>query len=206
MSHHRALVSLAIALSIPQVDPSELLHALQHNMQALMATAAAGGGVGGGIPIIFGHGGGGGGGLNLGALLGEAMRGGGGVLEAELARIFAASGARETPTARAVLESLPAAAIGAPELEAKAACAVCLCEYTSEEAGVVKMPCAHLFHRDCLTTWLSKQNTCPVGLARACARSPLQQRRLRDPHPQSARVRSPPPRPRSLIRRSAATR
>ena len=134
-----------------------------------MAAAGGGGGGGVGIPIFFGGGGvggggGGGGGLDLGALFGEALRGGG-VLEAELARIFAATGARETPTARAVLESLPAAAIGAPELEAKAACAVCLCEYASEEAGVVKMPCAHLFHRDCLTTWLSKQNTCPVRRA-----------------------------------------
>ena len=42
----------------------------------------------------------------------------------------------------------------------EAMCAVCL---EKLEAGllVVALPCAHVYHLDCITEWLKEKNTCP---------------------------------------------
>uniref|UniRef100_A0A6U7CNS5 RING-type domain-containing protein n=1 Tax=Haptolina brevifila TaxID=156173 RepID=A0A6U7CNS5_9EUKA len=40
-------------------------------------------------------------------------------------------------------------------------CAVCLQELVAEEMAV-KLPCTHLFHEECVRTWLKKQHTCPT--------------------------------------------
>jgi len=48
-------------------------------------------------------------------------------------------------------------------------CAVCLQELIAEEMAV-KLPCNHLFHQDCVRTWLQKQHTCPT------CRGPLPQK------------------------------
>jgi len=48
-------------------------------------------------------------------------------------------------------------------------CAVCLQELVADELAV-KLPCKHLFHEECVRTWLKKQHTCPT------CRAPLPQK------------------------------
>lgn len=40
-------------------------------------------------------------------------------------------------------------------------CSVCKEEF-EEATEVVKMPCNHLFHQECLLTWLKMHNSCPT--------------------------------------------
>ncbi|XP_016549540.1 uncharacterized RING finger protein ZK637.14-like [Capsicum annuum] len=40
-------------------------------------------------------------------------------------------------------------------------CMICL-EKLGEERELMCMPCSHLFHGDCITTWLENGNSCPV--------------------------------------------
>merc|ERR1711868_30367 len=40
-------------------------------------------------------------------------------------------------------------------------CAICMCEYTSEDM-IIKVPCGHFFHSNCIRSWLELHNTCPV--------------------------------------------
>jgi hypothetical protein len=41
-------------------------------------------------------------------------------------------------------------------------CPVCLCKFSRGEAGVAKLKCSHVFHRDCLGPWFKEHHTCPV--------------------------------------------
>jgi E3 ubiquitin-protein ligase RNF115/126 len=40
-------------------------------------------------------------------------------------------------------------------------CSVCKDTFNTEEI-VVKMPCKHLFHEDCIVPWLKMHNSCPT--------------------------------------------
>jgi hypothetical protein len=40
-------------------------------------------------------------------------------------------------------------------------CTICLQEFTANDT-VGDLPCDHLFHKECLQTWLSRQNRCPL--------------------------------------------
>eukprot|EP00056_Hartaetosiga_gracilis_P005969 m.91608 g.91608 ORF g.91608 m.91608 type:complete len:338 (+) comp12333_c0_seq1:206-1219(+) len=40
-------------------------------------------------------------------------------------------------------------------------CAVCLNEYSTDE-GLMKLPCGHFFHSECVTEWLERSPTCPL--------------------------------------------
>ena len=66
-----------------------------------------------------------------------------------------------------LLEELEAAAKAGEACHAVArahdhqtSCAVCLQEMMAEEMAV-RLPCAHLFHEDCVRQWLKKNHTCP---------------------------------------------
>lgn len=65
------------------------------------------------------------------------------------------------PTSKGFLESLPIRKVD--ELIQKEAlrCPVCLIEYEMEEE-VTTLPCSHIFHPDCIKTWLKQANTCCV--------------------------------------------
>lgn len=39
-------------------------------------------------------------------------------------------------------------------------CAICFVELSTECA--VRLPCEHMFHRTCVTSWLRRSNTCPL--------------------------------------------
>lgn len=40
-------------------------------------------------------------------------------------------------------------------------CIICIVEYEDQET-IRKLPCSHLFHHDCIDTWLVQKNSCPV--------------------------------------------
>ncbi|KAM3399717.1 hypothetical protein ACQJBY_004879 [Aegilops geniculata] len=70
--------------------------------------------------------------------------------------------ARETPPAsKAAVESMPTVAIAASHVAADCHCAVCK-EPFELGAEAREMPCAHIYHEDCILPWLQLRNSCPV--------------------------------------------
>jgi len=45
-------------------------------------------------------------------------------------------------------------------LDANVSCVVCLCEFEDDE-DVVRLPCRHVFHAECIHRWLRQDATCP---------------------------------------------
>ena len=43
----------------------------------------------------------------------------------------------------------------------KKKCTICLEEYVNGDDSIA-LPCIHIFHADCIKTWLKNQNTCPI--------------------------------------------
>ena len=72
------------------------------------------------------------------------------------------------PASKTVVESLPRGRIEDlikdqvdKEESAEPECSVCKDEFELDDAAVVKMPCSHLFHEECLLPWLKEHNSCP---------------------------------------------
>jgi hypothetical protein len=63
------------------------------------------------------------------------------------------------PASIAVVESLPEATLS--EEEAACGCTVCKDVFASGQS-VVRLPCKHYFHGDCIRPWLAIRSTCPV--------------------------------------------
>ncbi|XP_051197164.1 uncharacterized protein [Lolium perenne] len=63
------------------------------------------------------------------------------------------------PASRAAVESLPEAALD--EEEAARGCAVCKDVFAPGQR-VVRLPCKHYFHGDCICPWLAIRSTCPM--------------------------------------------
>jgi hypothetical protein len=40
-------------------------------------------------------------------------------------------------------------------------CTICQCKYVEHEQTIV-LPCAHIFHKNCIETWTNEKRTCPV--------------------------------------------
>ncbi|KAG2373983.1 hypothetical protein C9374_011648 [Naegleria lovaniensis] len=40
-------------------------------------------------------------------------------------------------------------------------CAVCLCEFEEQEV-LTRLPCGHVFHKDCIMPWIKDHNSCPT--------------------------------------------
>jgi len=45
--------------------------------------------------------------------------------------------------------------------EGKPQCSICLCEYEDKEP-LVKLPCGHIYHNDCITSWTTNSTRCPL--------------------------------------------
>ena len=87
---------------------------------------------------------------------GDGGGGGGGGSTGEAIDIADAASATSPPIAGA------AALWGhARAHDSHTACAVCLQEFQAEELAT-RLPCMHLFHEDCVRTWLKKNHTCPT--------------------------------------------
>eukprot|EP00884_Botryococcus_braunii_P009551 jgi/Botrbrau1/18598/Bobra.0367s0040.1 len=43
-------------------------------------------------------------------------------------------------------------------------CVVCLEEYAESDVTVVRLPCSHLYHPECIEQWLKLRKTCPLCL------------------------------------------
>ena len=43
----------------------------------------------------------------------------------------------------------------------KKKCTICLEEYVNGDDSIA-LPCIHIFHADCIKTWLKNKNTCPI--------------------------------------------
>jgi len=62
---------------------------------------------------------------------------------------------------KAVLDTLPAHIIAA-RAEDPDICTICMCDLEAGDQATT-LPCAHVFHRACITTWLSScADRCPV--------------------------------------------
>eukprot|EP01004_Peranema_trichophorum_P006032 NODE_4872_length_1101_cov_42.695297_g4326_i0.p1 GENE.NODE_4872_length_1101_cov_42.695297_g4326_i0~~NODE_4872_length_1101_cov_42.695297_g4326_i0.p1 ORF type:complete len:235 (+),score=42.87 NODE_4872_length_1101_cov_42.695297_g4326_i0:106-810(+) len=65
------------------------------------------------------------------------------------------------PATPEAVESLPMINISQKDVDEKEACSVCKDEYELNES-VLKMPCGHLFHKDCIMPWFDQHNSCPT--------------------------------------------
>jgi len=65
------------------------------------------------------------------------------------------------PAAVKAVEDLPRLPISRAHTDAHEGCSVCKEEYVLGEP-VLQVPCAHLFHGDCLLPWLRQHNSCPT--------------------------------------------
>ncbi|ORY97783.1 hypothetical protein BCR43DRAFT_523899 [Syncephalastrum racemosum] len=65
------------------------------------------------------------------------------------------------PAPEDVINKLPHRELTEKERESQTDCAVCKEEFEIHET-VTELPCAHLFHDDCIKPWLKVNGTCPV--------------------------------------------
>ena len=42
-----------------------------------------------------------------------------------------------------------------------AVCSICLDDYSNPDIKVNKLPCSHLYHKDCIQEWLQDNDSCP---------------------------------------------
>lgn len=66
---------------------------------------------------------------------------------------------RRLPASRAVVDGLPEVALS--DQEASHGCAVCKDGVVAGQS-VLRLPCNHYFHGECIRPWLAIRNTCPV--------------------------------------------
>ncbi|XP_073239845.1 uncharacterized protein [Porites lutea] len=65
------------------------------------------------------------------------------------------------PALPQVIESLPKKNISKEQVDVCLSCTICRCDYEEDET-VFELPCSHLFHPQCVTTWLKMHATCPT--------------------------------------------
>lgn len=65
------------------------------------------------------------------------------------------------PALPQVIESLPKRNITKEQVDVCLSCTICRCDYEEDET-VFELPCSHLFHPQCVTTWLKMHATCPT--------------------------------------------
>mmetsp|Transcript_127783 Transcript_127783/g.367851 ORF Transcript_127783/g.367851 Transcript_127783/m.367851 type:complete len:452 (+) Transcript_127783:173-1528(+) len=62
--------------------------------------------------------------------------------------------------------------------EEDAACSVCLAEYEAQEY-VIRLPCGHVYHASCISTWLQNSEMCPMRCETAVLKLPEEWRARR---------------------------
>ena len=121
-------------------------------------------------------GGGAGGGANANNPIAHALQqalqqamGGGGALGGQqldpnmMHQLFAQMQRRSTPAAASAIAALKEVPITADDAAAHKQCHICMEEFAVGEAGVLQLPCAHRYHKACISPWLTNEaNTCPM--------------------------------------------
>ncbi|PRP83523.1 RING finger protein [Planoprotostelium fungivorum] len=72
-----------------------------------------------------------------------------------------AGGNGNPPASEKEINSLPTETIVQHHIDTATDCSICKEEYTLGE-NVIKLPCNHLYHKDCIVQWLKMHNQCPV--------------------------------------------
>lgn len=70
---------------------------------------------------------------------------------------------RENPTDTAIVSELPETKIDdIKKLDNdKKNCVICMEDFKNGDK-TTNLPCLHMFHTNCIQSWLKKQNTCPI--------------------------------------------
>lgn len=69
---------------------------------------------------------------------------------------------KQPPTAAAELQAMPVLKVSEEDLDAvNNECTICLEKLTAGDSAL-RIPCGHLFHEDCVRTWLQSNNQCPM--------------------------------------------
>jgi len=65
------------------------------------------------------------------------------------------------PASRETIEKIPTIIIDQQTKNEAQRCSVCFEDFQIG-AGALKLPCSHIFDKECLTTWLNQHNSCPM--------------------------------------------
>ncbi|MBA0682804.1 hypothetical protein Goari_024497 [Gossypium aridum] len=83
------------------------------------------------------------------------------------------------PASKSAIDSLPSVKITKDHLSSKSnQCAVCMDDF-EEGIQAKRMPCRHLYHKDCILPWLELHNSCPVCRHELPTDDPDYERRVR---------------------------
>jgi hypothetical protein len=84
-----------------------------------------------------------------------------GDFESQLQRLFAMHQPAARPASKQALDELVQVPVSEQDVAAKTTCSVCMEEFKLSDMAT-KLPCTHMFHKDCLMPWLQSNHTCPV--------------------------------------------
>jgi len=104
---------------------------------------------------------------NGGIMMGEPMVGNMGDyvvgnIEDVINRLFQQYEKKGNPPASVeCINNLKTTPISKEQIDQHQECSICKVEYTEGEESIV-LPCAHIFHDECIKKWLQMHNTCPV--------------------------------------------
>ncbi|KAK8519029.1 hypothetical protein V6N13_017722 [Hibiscus sabdariffa] len=83
------------------------------------------------------------------------------------------------PASKSAIDALPSVVITKDHLNSKfSQCAVCMDDF-EEGIQAKRMPCKHLYHKDCILPWLELHNSCPVCRHELPTDDPDYERRVR---------------------------
>lgn len=72
-----------------------------------------------------------------------------------------AQATRGTPASQNFLNNMNKKQIRGSDLVDTKECQICL-EKFKDEDKICKLPCKHLYHKECIYPWFEQHNTCPV--------------------------------------------
>ncbi|KAI8910313.1 hypothetical protein EDD86DRAFT_237826, partial [Gorgonomyces haynaldii] len=68
----------------------------------------------------------------------------------------------QPPASASIIDSLPVIQLTERRRSKHRSCAICLEDFKMEdEKPIVRLPCHHLYHKDCISQWLKNSATCP---------------------------------------------
>merc|ERR1719160_1949219 len=75
---------------------------------------------------------------------------------------YQAQGPPRRPVDKEVVNELPEVTLDITDIEGNnSGCAVCQDDWRVGDRGV-KLPCGHIYHKQCIMPWIKEHNTCPV--------------------------------------------